>query len=135
MSNRVDTLYSDALKKIVLTLRHDTDAKDFCDGDGCVRILLTENEDTLAYGDRVESFSAGDVFLFDQQKSLSVSDGTSLHLLKFNFSDFIDAEYKVFPKNDLGRLLSRMDSSAERLNGIHINTKRIQDAQIGRAHV
>ena len=130
MNKTVYTLYSESLKRIVLTLTREPLSKGFSDGDGCVRILsVTRGVGRISYDGITENFTEGDTFIFDSGRSFSIVDDVCGEgfLLKFNFSDFIDADYKVFQKERLGGLLKRLEGSCEVLKGIHINTKKIQD--------
>lgn len=125
------TLYSDTLKTTVLTLQHSMVSDGFCDDDGCLRILhIAEGNGQISYDGITEFFSSGDVFVFDNQKqfSLSMASIAECVLLKFNISNFVNGEYLTFTKHEMSNLLSRIETSAEKLRGIHVNTKKIQDA-------
>ena len=131
MQKNIYTLYSDVLNKILLTLWRDTVSDGFCDGDKGMRILsVTEGSGSITHDGITEHFCAGDTFIFDGQKSFSLADtnGAEIFLLKFNCSDFVDAEYMVLSKTAMGSFLSRIEASGKKLRGIHINTKKIQDA-------
>lgn len=131
MEKSIYTLYSDKLKRIVFTLWRDKISDGFTDADGYVRIFsVTGGSGSITFDGITESFSEGDTFIFDNQKSFSVSDcrDTEAFLLKFNLSNFVDAEYSVISKNNMSDFQSRIGSSGEKLSGIHLNTKKIQDA-------
>lgn len=128
---RVHALYSDTLKTTVLTLRHNTVSDGFGDDDGCLRILyIADGNGQIAYDGKEESFSSGDVFVFDNKRRFCFSCDAEVEicLLKFNLSNLVNAEYLVFNKKEMNRFLSQIESSGEKLTGIHVNTKKIQDA-------
>lgn len=128
---RVHTLYSDMLKTTVLVFRHNTVSDGYNDDDGCLRILyIADGNGRIAYDGREESFCSGDVFVFDNKRQFRISCDLDVEicLLKFNLSNFVNAEYLVFKKDEMNRFLSRIESSGEKLTGIHVNTKKIQDA-------
>ena len=128
---KIYTLYSNKFKTTTLTLRHEMVEDGFCDSDGCLRMLyIAEGDGRVAYDDETVHFSSGDIFLFDNNKEFRIlsSPDTEIYLLKFNVSNFINAEYIVFQKSNVSKFLSRIESSVEKLRAIHINTKKIQDA-------
>ena len=131
MSRPIYTLYSDASKRIILTLRRDAVSEGFTDEDGCLRIVsITSGSGNITYDEATEHFSEGDTFIIDNGKRFFISEANDVEILfmKFSLGDFIDTDYKVLQKEMLGSFLSRIESSVERLRGIHINTKRIVES-------
>ena len=131
MAKNIYTLYSEQVKKIILTLWRDEIADGFCNSDGGMRIFfVTDGSGSITHDGITERFSVGDTFIFDSSQSFTVSetDRAEAFFMKFNFSDFIDAEVKVFPKSVISDFLSRIEASGKKLPGIHINTKKIRDA-------
>ena len=131
MGRKVYTLYSEQISRIILTVWRDTIFDGFCDDDGCVRLIsVVRGEGSISSGDWRESYSSGDAFIFDSGKSFSfdVGDETEIFLLKFNISDFVDADFKVFKKETVTGLLMRIEGSCSKLGGVHINSKKIQSS-------
>ena len=129
MAKQIYTMYSEEKKRIVLSLWQDRLPDGFSDCDGSVRFLLiTRGSGNLFADEREESFSDGDLFIFDNGKHFSVSsDGEcEAFLVKFNVSDFIDSDFKIFTKEIVARFISRIEDTVPKLSGVHINTKRIQ---------
>ena len=131
MARQIYTMYSEGKKRIVLTLWHDSLPSGFSDDDGSVRLLLiTRGAGDILTGGEREGFSDGDLFIFDNGKPFSVDtySDTEAFLVKFNISDFIDTDFKIFGKEIVAKFISRLETSVPKLSGVHINTKKIQSA-------
>ena len=131
MSDSIYTLYSPTLKRIQLTAWRASQLDGFCDGDGCVRIFsVLQGCGDIAHDDITEHFSEGDAFIFDNGKKFLISntDNAEIFIMKFNLSDFIDVDYKAYQKETVTKFLSFIEASGERMRGIHINSRKIQDA-------
>ena len=127
----VYTLYSETKKTTVLTLRHEVVSDGFNDADGCFRVLYIANGNgRIEYDDVTEGFSTNDIFIFDNNKTFNFygNSDAEIFLLKFNISNFVNDEYKAFRKFEMSDFLSRIEQSGEKIRGIHINAKKIQDA-------
>ena len=129
MAKQIYTMYSEEKKRIVLSLWQDRLPDGFSDCDGSVRFLLiTRGSGDILTGGEREGFSDGDLFIFDNGKPFSVdtSSDTEAFLVKFNISDFIDTDFKIFSKEIVAKFISKLETSVPKLSGVHINTKRIQ---------
>lgn len=129
MAKQIYTMYSEEKKRIVLSLWQDRLPDGFSDCDGSVRLLLiTRGAGDILTGGEREGFSDGDLFIFDNGKPFSVdtSSDTEAFLVKFNISDFIDTDFKIFSKEIVAKFISKLETSVPKLSGVHINTKRIQ---------
>lgn len=131
MSREIYTMYSSEKKRIVLTLWRDILTADFFDDDGSLRLLsVTAGEGEICSDELSDSFQQGDIFLFDNGKkfSLKAKAETEIFLVKFNISDFIDIDFKVFSKEVISDFLSMIEKRPKKLCSVHINTKKIQSA-------
>ena len=129
MTKQIYTMYSEENKRIVLSLWHDRLPEAFSDSDSSVRLLLiTRGDGSLLADGYKERFSDGDLFIIDNGKSFSVKANNMCEafLVKFNISDFIDTDFKIFTKEIVARFISRLEVSVPKLSGVHINTKKIQ---------
>ena len=131
MAKQIYTMYSEEKKRIVLSLWQDRLPDGFSDCDGSVRLLLiTRGAGDILTGGEREGFSDGDLFIFDNGKPFSVdtSSDTEAFLVKFNISDFIDTDFKIFSKEIVAKFISKLETSVPKLSGVHINTKKIQSS-------
>ena len=131
MAKQIYTMYSEEKKRIVLSLWHDRLPDGFSDGDGTARLLLiTRGDGSLITDECNERFSDGDLFIIDSGRSFSVkaSDACEAFLVKFNISDFIDTDFKIFTKEIVAKFISRIEASVPKLSGVHINAKKIQSS-------
>jgi AraC-like DNA-binding protein len=93
-------------------------------------LSFTQGKGELCHDGIAESFEAGDTFWFDNSKEFSILHGENAEafLLCFNFSDFIDPEYKIFDQSIFRQFLCRLENNCEKLSGLHINAQKIQEA-------
>ena len=132
MSKIIYSLYAEHRKRIILTIQKQDLTGELYDDDGCIRIVtVTDGSGRISYKNgESETFSAGDCFMFNNGKAITISspDMAKINLVKFNLSDFIDGGYRVFDKEILGKFLFKIENNTEKLHAIHINTKKIQEA-------
>ncbi len=131
MSNVKYTLYSDEKKNIILTVYRETVTDIFADDDNCVRILsVVSGKGDYTLENVTESFSEGDSLLLEKGRSftLQTDSGMELFVMKFNMSDFIDGNYRLFNKITLGSFFGMIEKNTDKMNGVHLNGKKIQEA-------
>ena len=132
MNKIIYSLYSEDKKRIILTIQKQNLTGELFDNDGCIRMVaVTDGSGCISYENgESESFSAGDCFLFDNGKEITINcpEEAQINLVKFNLSDFIDGGYRVFSKEILEKFLLKLENNAAKLHAVHINTKKIQEA-------
>ena len=128
-SNKTEySLYSASKKRIILTLSRLNLTDNLEDRLQCVRLVIVINGCGKVRWDKRETcFSAGDIFLFSDEKSFEIcpSGETEIYLMKFSLSDFIDGDYKIFTKELLEKFRLKSKDGFEKLNGIHASAKKI----------
>ena len=131
MSNVKYTLYSEERKKIILTMYRETVTDAFCDDDNCVRFLSVVNgKGEYTLDDVTEKFGQGDSFIVEKGRNFTLkSNGNAeIFVMKFNLSDFIDANYRIFNKMTLEKFFIMLEKNTDKINGVHLNGKKIQEA-------
>ncbi len=128
----INNLYCEKKKKVLFTMRHLLTKERYenknlnqagiiciVDGSGT---LLFENGEALP-------LVSNDCFLYDKDRAFSLvfDVPTEVFILHFNFSDFIDEQYLIMEKDTTGDFLSFLRRSSSKINGWHINAKRIQE--------
>lgn len=128
----INNLYSEKKKRVFLTIRHLLTRETYvnknlhkagivCIVDGCGKLVF-EN------GDKI-SLVSNDCYMYDKERAFSIDfeAPTEIFVLHFNFSDFIDEQYIIIEKEIIGTFLSFLRKSCDKINGWHINAKRIQE--------
>ena len=128
----INNLYSEKKKRVFLTIRHLLMKEKYvnnnlhqagivCIVDGCGNLVF-EN------GDKI-SLASNDCYMYDKERAFSIDfeAPTEIFVLHFNFSDFIDEQYIIIEKEIIGTFLSFLRKSCDKINGWHINAKRIQE--------
>ena len=128
----INNLYSEKKKRVFLTIRHLLTKETYvnknlhqagivCIVDGFGKLTF-ENGDTIA-------LNSNDCFMYDKARAFSIEfeAPTEFFVLHFNFSDFIDEQYVIIEKEMIGTFLSFLKKSLNKINGWHINARRIQE--------
>lgn len=133
VQENTDNLYSEQKKKVLLTLRHLLVKEGYENSNlktaGVFSVV--DGSGTLVFSDGEElPLSAGDCFLYDKGNAFSfrLEVPTEILILQFNFSDFIDGQYAVFDKLQLEAFFDRILHSKEKIDGMHLNARKIQEA-------
>ena len=134
MKEQISTynLFSELKNHVILTICHSVqDEKCDCVSDNSMELLqVIEGKGRIILHDGTTiPVNGGDAFMFDSLRKYSLICDTPLEIfsLKFNASDFIDGEYHVLGKKSLHHFFSQLGSLREKMNGIHVNTRRIQE--------
>ena len=128
----INNLYSEKKKRVFLTLRHLLTKEAYVNKNlhqaGIVCVVDGAGSLVFENGDKL-SLSSNDCFLYDKERAFSIDFEvpTEIFILHFNFSDFIDGQYVITEKETIGTFLSFLKKSCDKINGWHINAKRIQE--------
>ena len=128
----INNLYSEKKKRVFLTLRHLLTKEAYVNKNlhqaGIVCVVDGVGDLVFENGDKL-SLASNDCFLYDKERAFSIDFEvpTEIFILHFNFSDFIDEQYVITEKEIIGTFLSFLKKSCDKINGWHINAKRIQE--------
>ena len=125
-------LFSELKNNVIMTICHSVqDEKCDCVSDSSMELLqVVEGKGRIILHDGTTiPVNDGDAFMFDSLRKYSLICDTPLEIfsLKFSASDFIDGEYHALGKKSLHHFFSQLGSLREKMNGIHVNTRRIQE--------
>lgn len=128
----INNLYSEKKKRVFLTIRHLLTKETYVNKNlhqaGIVCIVDGCGELALDNGDEI-SLVSDDCYMYDKESAFSIhfESPTEIFILHFNFSDFVDEQYVIIEKEMTGSFLSFLKKSCNKINGWHINAKRIQE--------
>ncbi len=131
MSKITYTLYSEEKKKIVLTFCREDINDIFNDADGCIRFLSVINGEGEFCVDGVKDRCLeGDSLMFEKGRNFTIipEENMELFIMKFSLSDFVDGGYRVFNKGDIEKFCTVLEKSADKINGVHFNGKKLLEA-------
>lgn len=128
----INNLYSESKKRVIITIRHLLTKETYVNKNlsQAGMICIVDGKGTLQFenGEKL-SLVTNDCFMYDKDREFSlVFDGqTEVFILHFNFSDFIDEQYLIIEKDRASTFLSFLRKSYNKINGCHVNAKRIQE--------
>ena len=133
MEKVVNTLYSEFNKKIILAVHHcvleDVYTEEAESLDVVLSVVSGSGKIVFENGEEI-LLSAGDGFLFASGRKYCIECETPMEvfLLKLNFGDFITGQFIIMNRETIGGFFDTMDKINDKINGIHINARRIKDA-------
>lgn len=133
MKKVVNTLYSEFNKKIILAVHHCVLSDVYTEKAESLDVVLSvvsgNGKIVFECGDEI-SVSAGDAFLFASGRKYCIECETPMEvfLLKLNFGDFITGQFVIMNREAIGGFFDDMDKICDKINGVHINARRIKDA-------
>ena len=128
----INNLYSEKKKRVLLTIRHLLTEEVYNNKNlnQAGIVCIVDGRGTLFFenGD-VVSLVSDDCILYDKERAFSIrfEVPTEIFILHFTFSDFIDEQYAIIEKEIIGKFLSFLKKACNKINGWHINAKRIQE--------
>ena len=132
MEKVVHTLYSEFNKRIILTVYHcvvDGEYTEETENLDVVMSVVGGNGKIVFDDVREVSVSGGDAFLFGSGRKYRIECETPMEvfLLKLNFGDFITGQFIIMNKEAIGEFFVTMGGLCDKINGVHINARRIKD--------
>jgi len=132
MEKVVNTLYSEFNKKLILTVHHcvldDVYIEEAESLDVVLSVISGKGKIVFENGDKI-FVSDGDSFLFANGRKYRIECETPMEvfLLKLNFGDFITGQFVIMNKETIGDFFGTMGEICDKINGVHINARRIKD--------
>ena len=128
----INNLYSEKKKRVIFTIRHLLTKEAYVNKNSSQAgmICIVDGGGTLQLENNTQvSLVSNDCFMYEKDRafSLSFDAPTEFFVLHFNFSDFVDEQYLIMEKEAVGTFLSFLKKSCDKMNGWHINAKRIQE--------
>lgn len=133
MEKVVNTLYSEFNKKLILTVYHCVLTDEYIEEAESLDVVLSvvSGKGKIIFDDGGEILvSGGDAFLFGSGRKYRIECETPMEvfLLKLNFGDFITGQFIIMNKEAIGGFFGTMGEIRDKINGVHINARRIKDA-------
>lgn len=130
---KMHSLYLEQKKRIGLTLYRFTEKVSFENRHltNAGLISMINGEGWLLFDDGTEVFMGrGDCFIYKRNSNYKFICTTEVEVITvhFNFSDFIDGRYRIFPKRSVSAFLNELSELKEPIKGDQLNAKRIQES-------
>lgn len=131
MDRFVHTLYSEAKKRIILTVYHCMIDNEYTDESDNLDVVLSvvDGNGKIVLDDGETAVCGGDSFLFASGRRCRIECETPMEvfLIKLNFGDYITGQFSVMNREVIGDFFTTIHTVSEKINGIHINARRIKD--------
>ena len=134
MEKVVNTLYSEFNKKMILAVHHCVLSDEYIEEAESLDVVLSvisgKGKIVFENGDEIP-VSDGDSFLFANGRKYRIECETPMEvfLLKLNFGDFITDKFIIMDKETIGGFFDIIGEIRDKINGVHINARRIKDAE------
>jgi len=131
MDKFVHTLYSEAKKRIIFTVYHCVIDGEYIEESDNLDVVLSvvDGSGKIIFDDGEIDICSGDGFLFASGRKFRIESKTPMEvfLIKLNFGDYITGQFVIMNKEVIGDFFTTIRTVDEKINGIHINARRIKD--------